>query len=202
MQRPSSQSTTVAVVGVSTLGGGAGLAASDGDLASAHGLALPLACLAAATAGVVRRYIAHQERRVRELFTGLAREHAERERKLDRREADLDEREEALERSLSLAELRVANVHARMDIMLDERAEDRLAYTELQNEYMQLAHEYNEVLLESAGERPEEQAHQSPVAVGQTTSAGNSGPRPIPGRRGPRPLLSVIDGQRDHQESV
>lgn len=201
MQRPSSPPATVAVVGVSTVSSGTALAASS-DLADAPVIVLPIVCLTAAALGVVRRYVVQQEQRVRDVFTGLARQHARRERELDRREADLAHREEAFQRTCWTTELRIASANARMDQLRDDHAAERQAHAELQVEYRELAREYNEILLESAGERPAQQAHRPPVAVGQTTSAGTSGPRHTPGRRGPRPFLSVIDGQREHQESI
>ncbi|MFI2434753.1 hypothetical protein [Streptomyces sp. NPDC018693] len=202
MQRPSNRPNTMAVVGVGTVTGGAALAAGEGELAIAPGITLPIVCLTAAAVSIVRRYIAHQEQRIRDLFTGLARQHAERERELDRREADLALREEAFQRTRWITDLRVAGLYARMDMMRDEWASEHLAHTELQVEYRELAREFNELCLESA-QAPPAEVHQSPVAVGQTSPAGNSrGPRRQQQRRGPRPFLSVVEAPRGHQDSV
>ncbi|WP_306966293.1 hypothetical protein [Streptomyces afghaniensis] len=186
---------------MTTVGGGAALAAGDGELAGMPGVTLPLVCLTAAAAGVVRRYIAQQEQRIRRLFSQLARQQAERERELDRREADLAQREEVFQRTRFTTELRVRSAYGRMDMMLDELTAERAAHQELKAEYDELAREYNEVLLESAGALPAE-VHHPPVAVGQIGTAGNArGPRRIPQRRGPRPFLSVVDSAGEYQES-
>jgi hypothetical protein len=162
---------------------------------------LPLVCLTAAAAGVVRRYLSQQEQRIRRLHAHLARQHDERERELDRREADLARREELLQRTRFTTDLRVRSAYARMDIMLDELAAERDAHHELKVEYDQLARDYNEVLLESAGAPPAEVQH-APVAVGQIGTAGNGhGLRHIPQRRGPRPFLTVVEDAGEYQES-
>ncbi|MEU6595405.1 hypothetical protein ABZ923_40470, partial [Streptomyces sp. NPDC046881] len=173
MQRSSSRETTVAVVGVGTVTGGAVLAAGEGGLSVAPGLALPIVCLTAAALRVVRHYVTQQEQRIRDLFTKLARQHAERERELDRREADLARREESLQRAFFISELRVASAYSRMDMMLDELADQRLAHHALQTEYRELASEYNELVLDAAEASPTAEVHHSSVAVGQTGSAGS-----------------------------
>ncbi|MEU1853637.1 hypothetical protein ABZ499_31335 [Streptomyces sp. NPDC019990] len=187
MQRPSSPPTTVAVVGVSTLTGEAALAAGDGG---APGFALPIACLTAAAAGVVRRYIARERAR------GLA-ELAARERELDRRESDLARREEAFRRTRWTTDLRMASGYARIDRLRGELAAERQAHAELQIEYRELTREFNQLCLDaaSADAQPAE-AHRPPLAVGQTTSAAatSGGPRRHSERHDPRPFLTVVKG--------
>ncbi|MGV9913451.1 hypothetical protein [Streptomyces tendae] len=179
--------------------GGATLAVGTGELATAPSLALPIVCLTAAAAGVIRRYFAAQERRARTLFTGLAREHAERQRELDRREAELVRREQALRRIRFTTELRIANVYGRLDQVLNERA---VEHAELRVEYQELAREFNEICVESALTEPAEAQHPSPVAVGQLTAVRDGhGPRALPRRRGPRPFLTVVEDAEELQES-
>ncbi|MFD7956972.1 hypothetical protein ACFV4X_26205 [Streptomyces ardesiacus] len=159
-------------------------------------------CLTAAAAGVIRRYFATQERRVRTLFTGLAREHAERQRELDRREAELVRREQALRRIRFTTELRIANVYGRLDQVLNERAVERIEHAELRVEYQELAREFNEICVEAAVTEPAGAQHPSPVAVGQLTAVRDGhGPRALPRRRGPRPFLTVVEDAEELQES-
>ncbi|MDX3345996.1 hypothetical protein PV387_23190 [Streptomyces sp. ME02-6987-2C] len=181
--------------------GGAAIAASSGELALLPGLALPLVCITAAAAGVIRRYVVHQEQRIRELFNALAREHAERERALDRRENDLVHREAALRRTRFVTEMRIANVHGRLDQVLTERTDERLRHAELQVEYAELAREYNDLCREADAKQA--RVDRPPVAVGQTESAADSrGPRRTVQRRGPRPFLTVVESPRGNQDSA
>ncbi|MFF0092797.1 hypothetical protein ACFYSF_22930 [Streptomyces canus] len=202
MQRPSSPPATVAVVGVSTLTGGAALAAGDGPLSDTPGFALPIVCLTAAMAGVIRRCAVRHESRLRAFFADQTRRLSERERALDEREADLLRREESFRRTAWVQDLRIASVHARLDILVEEIQQERERRKEIEAEYAALAHEHNEVLLESAGVAREQEVHHPPVAVGQTSTADGRGPRRGSHRRGPRPFLKVVDRPRGHQESI
>ncbi|MEU7323312.1 hypothetical protein ABZ682_22590 [Streptomyces griseoviridis] len=198
MQRSSSH-TTVALVGVSAAGGGAALAASaTGFPAVEPALTLPFVCLTAATAAFVRRCAIAQGRRVHTLFTRLARKRHERLQDLDAREEALAERERVLQLMTARTQLRVASAYAALDHLRAECAVERERRIQVESEYRELCHEYNDTLLNA--EAPSQEA-QPPIAVGQ--SGQGSGPQRLHTRpRGPRPYLTVVIDSDNRQTSA
>lgn len=197
MQRSPSHTAAVALVGVSTVGGGA-LAATDSDLPGIEpGFALPIVCATAAALAFMRRYATIQEQRMRTLFTGLARQHDERERDLDARERALARREESFRRTELVTQLRVNSVYARLDMANAECRSERERRIEVEGEYRELCREYNDVVLEVADAAPPQEADRPPLAVGEAGHAVHSrGPRRLyMQRHGPRPYLTVVDDQ-------
>lgn len=205
MQRSSSHTATVALVGVTTVGGGA-LAATETDLLGVDpGLALPIVCATAAMLAFLRRYAIAQEQRMRALFTGLARRHDERERDLEAREMALANRQESFRRVQAVAQLRVESVYARLDLTNQECTAERERRIQVEGEYRELCREFNDVVMEaSEAQAPPEVAHRPPFAVGQVgpTGHGRVPRRLYHQRRGPRPYLSVVDGSDERQDSA
>jgi hypothetical protein len=202
MQRPSGRTETVALVGASTVSGGAFITIGAGDDVCC--VMFSLVCLGtAAVAAAIRQIAAHHERRIRALYKRLLRDHHRRQQMLARREAALDRREQRLQLREHRADLRVRSAQARLDQVLDERTNERLAHAELQVEYRELAREYNELALEAAGGPPRPEFQPDAVAVGQTVPAEHDrGSRRQMLHRGPRPVLKVVETVQDRQDSV
>ncbi|PWI16075.1 hypothetical protein DI272_19290 [Streptomyces sp. Act143] len=200
MQRPSSPTATIALVGVSTVGVGT-LATTDVDLPIEPGCVLPIVCATAAAAAFIRRYTIRQEQRMRALFKAMARQHDERERVLEAREKSLAEREETFQRTQWTTRLRIASAYARVDITREEAAAERERRMQIEGEYRELCREWNEAVLDDAQARLPEEAPRPAIAVGQAGTV--HGPRrSYPDRRGPRPYLSVVDGSGERQDSA
>ncbi|MFG3022260.1 hypothetical protein ACGFZQ_27550 [Streptomyces sp. NPDC048254] len=192
MKRPSLPLATIALVGVSAIGGGAATYCEEAEFVE-PAIILPIVAITAIVLAALRQFAIRQEARVRDLFQDLTRQHGEREQALVRRE-------KAAQSQAAVADLRIRSAQASMDRLISDRARDLSELEELRANYSRLVDDYNEIVLER-GDPLEGRPVPRSVAVGQVPSGQLNGPRRQARCPGPHPSLAVVDAVREHQDS-
>lgn len=197
MQRRFPQQTAMAAVGGATGGTTIGLSVADDSLGHDMGVVLlPIACVTIVAMHTFRRWLKTHDEQTRRAYDELAQrrlrldeEHANRLRQLTKREAEFA-RESATRRT------HVAGMARHLGEILIALGKERHARATLQEEYDELADDFNQLVQETMQDRTDRFAR-TPAETRSVPRLIKCSTIKVPERRRGEPTPAV-DGARDH----